>query len=89
MYVKGDLCFTSQKPCVIEDDRCVTHDEWHSADEPCTRGVPYSDARDNFSRPREILCAWLPHSCDEWIVGGVEEIDALVADLLAAKAKLT
>lgn len=28
--------------------------------------------------------AFLPHSCDEWIIGGKEEIRCLIADLQAA-----
>lgn len=32
--------------------------------------------------------AYLPHSCDEWIIGGLKEIDDLIADLNDARAKL-
>lgn len=32
--------------------------------------------------------AYLPHSCDEWVIGGPDEIRALIADLQAALAKL-
>ena len=32
--------------------------------------------------------AKLPHSCDEWVVGGVEEIDLLMADLAAARTRI-
>lgn len=24
---------------------------------------------------------YLPHSCDEWVIGGREEVEALIADL--------
>lgn len=32
--------------------------------------------------------AQLPHSCDFWEIGGIEEIDLLIADLEAAKAEI-
>lgn len=28
--------------------------------------------------------AYLPHSCEEWVIGGVAEIKALIEDLTAA-----
>ncbi len=27
-------------------------------------------------------CVYLPHSCEEWVIGGVEQIKDLIADLL-------
>ena len=30
--------------------------------------------------------AWLPHSCDEWVIGGREEVEALIKDLQALLA---
>ena len=38
-------------------------------------------------RPR-VPCAYLPHSCAQWIIGGPEEIEAMIADLRAAQALL-
>lgn len=26
-------------------------------------------------------CAYLPHSCDEWVIGGPEQIKAMIEDL--------
>ena len=26
-------------------------------------------------------CAFLPHSCDEWVIGGPNEVKQLIADL--------
>lgn len=34
------------------------------------------------------LGAYLPHSCDEWEIGGREAIEALIADLQEALDKL-
>ena len=44
------------------------------------------DSRDDYRRAK--AAAFLPHSCNEWVVGGVPEIDALIADLKAAREKL-
>lgn len=32
--------------------------------------------------------AYLPHSCDEWVIGGPEEIRQMIADLQEALATL-
>ncbi len=32
--------------------------------------------------------ASLPHSCNDWVIGGVAEIDALISDLQQAKIVL-
>ena len=32
--------------------------------------------------------AWLPHSCDHWIVGGKQEIQWLIDDLKEALSKV-
>lgn len=32
--------------------------------------------------------AALPHSCDEWFIGGVQEIDDLISDLIEAKKEI-
>lgn len=30
--------------------------------------------------------AWLPHQCNEWVIGGPEEVRRMIADLQAALA---
>lgn len=40
--------------------------------------------RDIRSRPRVIA---LPHSCDEWVIGGPDEARQMIADLEAAIAE--
>ena len=30
----------------------------------------------------------LPHSCDSWVIGSIEQIDAMIEDLQAARAEL-
>ncbi len=40
--------------------------------------------------PRDVTfpVVWLPHSCDEWAIGGPAEVRALIADLEAALARM-
>jgi hypothetical protein len=50
-------------------------------DLPC-----YSDSRDwnkDELRSREVKKgeAYLPHSCDQWVIGGPEEVKLLISDL--------
>lgn len=56
--------------------------------------VPDYDARDDNGydssyKFNDVKVAMLPHSCDSWIIGREEEIDALIEDLKEAKQKLT
>lgn len=30
----------------------------------------------------------LPHSCDSWIIGSIEQVDAMIEDLQAARVEL-
>lgn len=39
------------------------------------------DARGDY---RHDPYAYLPHSCDRWVIGGPAEIEAMIADLTAA-----
>lgn len=55
-------------------------------EDPAGYGGEYSDARSDVRHERPI--AVLPHSCDSWVIGGVEEIDALIEDLASARAEL-
>lgn len=36
----------------------------------------------------KIHGAYLNHSCGEWVIGGIEQIDALIADLQRARVLL-
>ena len=81
-YQKGDLKITAP-PCGHED--CNGDREcWHTGD---VMWVP--DARQ-----QKGLKAWkgsgvyLPHSCDEWFIGGRAEVEAMISDLTDALEKL-
>lgn len=45
-------------------------------------GSDYNSAED------PALVAYLPHSCDSWIIGGPEQIEQMIRDLKAAHALL-
>ena len=72
MYTRGTLCVTQ----VSADD---------SVDGPDYDGPDY-DWRDNqdISDP----CCYLPHSCGKWIIGGPDEVRAMLDDLTAILANM-
>lgn len=51
--------------------------------------LPRIDARevDGYDNPQHLQqpFVYLPHSCDGWIIGGLEAADALIADLMRAR----
>lgn len=38
--------------------------------------------------PRDVNIAYLPHSCDEWVIGNKEAVEVLIADLQEILEKL-
>ena len=46
------------------------------------------DVYDSRADYKEVNGVFLPHSCDCWVIGGVEEIDLLIEDLRKAKEEL-
>lgn len=44
--------------------------------------------KDYWGETPEKLVAQLPHSCDEWVIGGPDEIKALIEDLQEALKEL-
>lgn len=72
MYEQGMLSKPNQ--CQHEKDEngycpewCFDFDRWHSIRDK-------DGTKDQF---------FLPHSCDEWVIGGVDELRLLVADAMA------
>lgn len=77
MYEQGDLRLTTQPCPEAEADggssgMCWYCDEHHSVMDSRVSGYPV------------ITGAYLPHSCDEWVIGGREQIEILIADLQEA-----
>lgn len=59
--------------------------------EDCAEG--WCDAHERFpfqphEWPDHAPVAWLPHSCDEWVLGGPDEVRGLIADLQAALKRM-
>lgn len=46
-------------------------------------GQPPTDSSSDDDE-RFTPCAWLPHSCDEWVIGGPAQVRALIEDLQEA-----
>lgn len=75
MYRKGDLAFVDP-PCDTFDEvsgQCDTYEDGHKHFA--------TDARDDNYEGVRSPCAYLPHSCDEWVIGDSESIRMLIADL--------
>ena len=47
-----------------------------------------SDARNRGGSPLKFPYVALPHSCGDWVIGSVEEIDLMIADLQQARGDL-
>lgn len=75
MYEKGDVrvvfapCDEYQTTGFCDHDRCF---EQGSVD----------DSRASYKQC-EVDEVYLPHSCSEWVIGGREQVEALIADLQA------
>lgn len=75
-YKPGDL--KQVGPCPHgrdEDGQCVEYE---------CNDVRDSRRDDDSYAPLAEGGVYLPHSCDSWVIGGPEEIRALIADLQAA-----
>lgn len=59
------------------------------ADDPCAGYKHYEpqDPRNGYKGVKGPAL-YLPHSCDEWVIGGEEEIKALIGDLNAALERI-
>ena len=87
MYQSGQLKITTP-PCdeYIRDEEIGGCDEQyldpdhgqHFIYDSSQRGTPKCGAG----------TVYLPHSCDEWVIGGAEQIRALIDDLQAALEKI-
>lgn len=81
MYEKGLIKITTP-PCeeYIAEEWCDD-----SLDEDSHGKHTISDNRANYpdGLKTEAGIAYLPHSCSEWVIGGPEQIKAMIADLQA------
>lgn len=85
MYKKGEL--------VIVPIDCKWDSDWHYSEEnhfgdPPGHSHPWID-EDGMSPSKPMKGGvYLPHNCDEWVIGGAEEIRSLIQDLSDAYIKL-
>lgn len=72
MYRQGEVRTTTAS-CLDADESgyCFEDDHKHRLRDSRSKNV-YG-----------ALTAYLPHSCDEWVIGGVDEIKQMIADLKA------
>lgn len=62
--------------------------EYHDFDEdPFIPAAYYDEEELEYFLKNEVV-ATLNHQCDGWVIGGIEQIDALIEDLIAARKKL-
>ena len=81
MYSKGDLKVTDP-PCVTMDDDGDCNEYDKATMEMHKHAV--RDSRDHEDLTPNARGCCLPHSCDEWVIGGIPEIEAMIADLQEA-----
>lgn len=76
MYGKGDLkrLIPVLPSCNIEHGMCDDYDG-------STHMHEMTDARTFFDEHLTSPCAYLTHSCQEWVIGGPEAIKNMIADL--------
>lgn len=78
MYTKGELKLT--------DLECATVDEDGDCENPLHCHSVYDSRNGNNKTTR---AAFLPHSCQAWVIGDVQQIEAMIADLQDATIQLT
>lgn len=78
MYKAGDLKITDA-PCSTtgDDGDCNEWDHKHAITDSRTKNY------DNL-----VDAAYLTHSCNEWVIGWQDQIDALIADLQNARTEI-
>ncbi len=78
-YKKGDLKVTTP-PCA---EAIKEHKEYDFPVQYCV----HCDSTHSFYGGVEDPAVALPHSCDEWVIGGPDEIKTLIKDLELALLK--
>jgi hypothetical protein len=86
MYKTGDLDRT-QPLCAFAKKEEEEHDDTVGYCWDCESSHSFTDSRGSLGDVRHPAVA-LPHSCDAWVIGGLEEVLALIKDLQAWAQKL-
>ena len=78
-YKAGDLKLTAP---TCGHPGCDGYNEcWESGDKFWVRDARGKGCGETMS---QRTGAYLPHSCDEWYIGGADEVRAMISDLSAA-----
>ena len=81
-YQKGDLKLTLDMPCThlecAGDVECIFTGERLWVCDSREKGYRHDDPA---RPPYEKHGAYLPHSCDQWYIGGRAEVEAIISDL--------
>lgn len=74
MYKKGLLKITTP-PCKTYDN------EVHICDNEFEEGHTHYIKDSRTKQDYNEGCAYLPHSCNEWVIGGANQISEMIEDL--------
>lgn len=83
MYKKGLIDITTPKCASYDHNFGICDNEG----EPGHVHYTLDDSRDDLNNIKPP-CVFLPHSCDEWIVGGIKEVENMIEDLVEVLKKL-
>lgn len=80
MYKKGDLKLVDL-PCETFN---IDEDDYISCDKDYEHVHYVVDSRQDGYVKIQHPCVYLPHSCEEWVIGGPDQIEQLISDLKEA-----
>ncbi len=84
MYTEGLLKFVDP-PCNSYSEDI---DGYADCDDAFTDGHIHQINDSRANKFWKAPCVYLPHSCDNWVIGGAEQIKLLIADLQEALSSL-
>lgn len=76
MYTKG-LLKTIEPFCDKMEKDFISCQEYHEDGSIHVHGIHDSDGSGEWLPP----CVYLPHACDEWVIGGPDQVRELISDL--------
>ena len=88
MYKKGDL-EVGYYHIDKDDDAYPQWVDEEEVDEEYAFGLGYDARTDDFEEQcKDRAVAYLPHSCDSWVIGTADEVEELIAELQLAVVKM-
>lgn len=74
MYTKGTVRLVDQLCETYDDGYCDDYEHVHSIEDARRERVFDSI---EYKYP----CVYLPHSCDQWVIGGAKQVKEMIEDL--------